>query len=157
MRNRPTTTRTSLALGALLLGFAAGGCSGGSTAAPTIPTPTPGTGGGGGSVSFQQQISAEILTPRCTGCHTSSFGAPAGGLDLTAAVAYQNLVGAASVGKPGAVRVIAGDPNNSYLVQKLEGAAGIVGVRMPFNGPPYLTDAQIALIRQWIQSGAPKN
>jgi len=28
---------------------------------------------------------------------------------------------------------------------------------MPRNGPPYLTDAQVALIRLWIQNGAPNN
>ena len=41
------------------------------------------------------------------------------------------------------MRVIAGDPENSYLIHKLEGRTGIVGVRMPFNGGPYLTDGQI--------------
>jgi hypothetical protein len=29
------------------------------------------------------------------------------------------------------------------MIHKLEGRAGIVGRRMPFNGPPYLTDGQI--------------
>jgi hypothetical protein len=53
--------------------------------------------------------------------------------------------------------VIAGNPSGSYLVQKLEGAPDIVGLRMPRNGPPFLTDAQVALIRQWIQNGAPNN
>jgi hypothetical protein len=53
--------------------------------------------------------------------------------------------------------VIAGNPGGSYLVQKLEGAADIVGLRMPRNGPPYLTDAQVAMIRQWIQNGALNN
>ena len=71
--------------------------------------------------------------------------------------AYSNLVGVSSTAKPGAIRVIAGNPSGSYLVQKLEGAADIVGLRMPRNGPPYLTDAQVALIRQWIQNGAPNN
>ena len=53
--------------------------------------------------------------------------------------------------------MIPGDPENSYLVQKLRGDPGIVGLRMPRNGPPYLTDDQINLIKQWIQDGAKNN
>ena len=60
-------------------------------------------------------------------------------------------------GKPGAIRVIPGDPDNSYLIQKLEGTTGIAGRRMPFNGPPYLSDGQILIIRRWIALGAPNN
>jgi hypothetical protein len=53
--------------------------------------------------------------------------------------------------------VIPNNANGSYLVQKLEGAADIVGRRMPPAGPPFLTDAQVALIRQWITEGARNN
>jgi hypothetical protein len=62
-------------------------------------------------------------------------------------------VGRASVGKPGAVRVIPGDPENSYLIHKVEGRPGISGARMPFLGP-YLTDGQILVIKRWIELGA---
>lgn len=62
-----------------------------------------------------------------------------------------------SSAKTGAVRVIPSNASGSYLIQKLEGAADIVGLRMPRNGPPYLTDAQVALIRQWITEGARNN
>jgi len=89
----------------------------------------------------------------CTQCH-NAIGRLFNGLDLSPAVAYVNLVGVGSRGKPGAVRVIAGDPENSYLIHKLEGRAGIVGVRMPLSGPPYLTDGQILVIRRWIELGA---
>ena len=123
----------------------------GSSSTPTTPAPaTP-------AVSFSQQIQAAILTPTCVGCHTDDGRTPAGGLNMKSGSAYSNLVGVASTGKPGAVRVIAGNASGSYLVQKLEGAADIVGLRMPRNGPPFLTDAQVALIRQWIQNGAPNN
>ena len=46
-------------------------------------------------------------------------------------------------------------PTASYLVQKVEGGAGIVGVRMPLNGP-YLTAGQILILRRWIELGAPQ-
>ena len=38
--------------------------------------------------------------------------------------------------KAGAIRVIPGDPENSYLMHKVEGRSGIVGLRMPFTGEP---------------------
>ena len=123
---------------------------GSSNPTPTTPTPT-------SSVSFAQQIQAQILTPACVSCHTDDGRTPSGGLNLKSGSAFASLVGVASTGKPGAIRVIAGNPSGSYLVQKLEGAADIVGLRMPRNGPPYLTDAQVALIRLWIQNGVPNN
>jgi mono/diheme cytochrome c family protein len=93
---------------------------------------------------------------RCLQCHTSTGRNPAGGLNLNPEGAYEQLVNAASVGKPGAIRVIPGNPDASYLIQKLEGAAGIVGRRMPTTGPPFLTDGQIKIVRRWIAIGAPR-
>src|SRR5919198_4869941 len=80
---------------------------------------------------------------RCLNCHTSTGRNPAGGLNLNPDVAYQQLVNAASTAKPGAIRVIPGNPDSSYLVQKLEGAPDIVGRRMPINSPTFLTDGQV--------------
>jgi mono/diheme cytochrome c family protein len=129
------------------------GC--GSSSSPTTPTTTTTTTAS--AVTFSQQIQAQILTPACVACHTDDGRTPSGGLNLKSGTAFSQLVGVASSGKTGAVRVIAGNPSGSYLVQKLEGASDIVGLRMPRNGPPYLTDAQVALIRLWIQNGAPNN
>jgi hypothetical protein len=92
----------------------------------------------------------------CTQCH-NAVGRLFNGLDLSPQVAYANLVGVASRGKVGAVRVIPGDPENSYLIHKLDGRPGIVGVRMPQIGPPYLTDGQILVIKRWIELGAPND
>ena len=93
----------------------------------------------------------------CTQCHTSVGRNPSGGLDLSHDRSYDALVNAPVVEKAGAIRVVPGNPDNSYLIQKLEGAATIVGRRMPFNGPPYLTDGQVLIIRRWIADGAPRN
>src|SRR5216684_2946762 len=93
----------------------------------------------------------------CVQCHTSTGRVPSGGINLNHDVAYDQLVNFPVREKPGAIRVIPGDPDNSYLIQKLEGTAGIVLRRMPFNGPPYLTDGQILIIRRWIALGAPNN
>jgi mono/diheme cytochrome c family protein len=127
-------------------------CSGSTSPSTTTTTTTTTTG-----PTFSTQIQAQILTPACTSCHTDEGRTPSGGLNLKAGAAHASLVGVASTGKPGAIRVIAGNPSGSYLIQKLEGASDIVGLRMPRNGPPFLTDAQVALIRQWIQNGAPNN
>jgi hypothetical protein len=91
--------------------------------------------------------------PSCVSCHTSQGRTPAGALDLSANV-FGALVNAPSRQKSGAIMVVPGDPDSSYLIQKLEGTAGIVGLRMPRNGPPFLTDGQVQIIRRWILLGA---
>lgn len=93
----------------------------------------------------------------CVSCHTNVGRNPSGGLNLAHAVAYDSIVNVMSARKAGAIRIIPGDPENSYLVQKLEGRAGIVGVRMPQSGPPFLTDGQILILKRWIALGAPRN
>ena len=91
----------------------------------------------------------------CTNCHTDAGGRnPSGGLNLRHEVAYASLVSVASRGKTGAVRVIPGDADNSYIVQKLEGLPGIVGERMPRTGGPYLTEGQMTILKRWIETGA---
>jgi len=91
----------------------------------------------------------------CTNCHTDVGGRnPSGGLNLRHELAYTSLVNVASRGKPSAMRVIPGDPDNSYIVQKLEGRSGIVGERMPRTGGPYLTEGQMTIIKRWIETGA---
>jgi hypothetical protein len=93
----------------------------------------------------------------CTGCHTNVGRNPTGGLNLISGVSHASLVGVASTGKPGAVRVIAGDPENSYLIHKLEGSSDIAGTRMPRGNGPYLTEGQMMVLKRWIAIGAPNN
>lgn len=90
----------------------------------------------------------------CTTCHTNQGRTPAGGLNLLPEFSYAALVNVASRAKAGAVLVIPGNPDGSYLVHKLEGAAGLVGSRMPRNGPPFLEEGQMTIIRRWIELGA---
>lgn len=90
----------------------------------------------------------------CIQCHTDQGRSPAGDLVLLEGRSFANLVSRPSSGKPGAVRVIPGDADGSYLIHKLEGRADIVGERMPRTGGPYLTDDQIRVIRMWIENGA---
>lgn len=93
----------------------------------------------------------------CIQCHTNVGRTPAGGLNLVEGTAFGALVGRPSVLKPGETFVVPGDPDNSYLVKKLEGAAGINGLRMPRNNGPFLTEGQMLVIRRWITAGAANN
>ena len=90
----------------------------------------------------------------CTQCHTNAGRTPTGGLLLIEGQSYSSLVGRPSTAKPGAVLVAPGDPDNSYLLQKLEGASTIVGVRMPRGAGPFVTPGQLSIIRRWIELGA---
>ena len=101
-------------------------------------------------------FSASDLARRaaCTNCHTNVGRTPAGGLTLLPGVAYAQLLNVPSVTNPGHTRVVPGDPERSVLIWKLEGRPGMLGARMPFNTPPYLTEGQISIIRRWIERGA---
>lgn len=119
----------------------------------TITGPTPNL-----SVTFAS-IQRDIFSapdssgrPACTSCHSDQFARFNGGLSLQTN-AFANLVNAPVLGKRGAVRVVPGDADASYLIQKLEGRGSIVGGRMPLGGP-YLSAGQIAVIRRWIELGA---
>jgi Ca2+-binding RTX toxin-like protein len=100
-------------------------------------------------VDYSSQIQS-IFDARCISCHIGG-GAPQQ-LRLDAANSYSLLVNVASHEVPSLLRVEPGNPDDSYLVQKVEGTAA-VGSRMPLNSTP-LTEEQIALIRRWISEGA---
>jgi mono/diheme cytochrome c family protein len=105
------------------------------------------------------EIQTLVFTPKCSGCHNGS-NAPGGALpgsqDLRAGHSFASLVNVASHEQPALMRVKPGDPANSYLIQKLEGAAGISGSQMPLGGP-FLDQATIDKVKSWIASGAPNN
>jgi hypothetical protein len=151
MRN-PQFFQNRVLLALILAAAAAAGCGGGSGSSdgePPEPPPPPPSPPFGPNFS---EIQAELFTPTCavSGCHTGA-AAPQG-LRLDEANSYGLLVGVASTEAPAILRVEPGDPDNSYLIQKLEGTAS-VGDRMPLGGP-FLPQASIDVIRQWIIDGA---
>ena len=93
----------------------------------------------------------------CVSCHTNVGHVPSGGLNLTHDVAYDQIVNVPSKERPASMYVVPGDPDSSYLVHKVEGLPDIIGRRMPFSGPPYLTDGQILILKRWITTGALRN
>jgi hypothetical protein len=122
-----------------------------------LPT-EPGSGSGGDPIDQTAtftRVQSEVFTPTCArlGCH-DTLGQQSQQV-LTAGRAYAAVVGVPSVEMPQLMRVAPSDPANSYLYRKITGA-GITGDRMP-QGGPYLSDAQLKLVRDWIRRGAPND
>jgi hypothetical protein len=97
-------------------------------------------------------IQAAVFTPTCAtaGCHTGND--PPEGLRLDEGFSFDNLVDVPSSEVPELLRVEPGNPDDSYLVQKIEGTAA-EGARMPLGGPP-LDQNLIDDIREWITNDA---
>ena len=98
-------------------------------------------------------IQANVFNPSCIVCHGGA-NAPQG-LRLDVANSFTNLVGVASRQDSSFLRVMPGNPDLSYVIQKLEGTAS-VGEQMPLGGPP-VPQATINFVRQWITDGAVPN
>jgi len=143
---------------ALLLLAAAGlaalaGCAGNGKGLDANGNPTSGGGGTAPLTADFQSIQDNVFSAICTHCHIG--GSAPQGLQLDADHSYAMLVGVPSSEQPNVLRVEAGDPDSSYIIRKLEGSGGIAGERMPLGGP-YLDQATINVIRQWITNGAAK-
>jgi Bacterial Ig-like domain len=137
---------------ALLLVAGAAGCAGNGDGLNQNGQPLS-TGGAGGPVTADfKSIQDNVLTPICAQCHIGA-SAPQG-LQLDAGHSYNLLVGVPSSEQPNLLRVKPGDPDDSYMVHKIEGAPGIDGGQMPLGQMP-LAQATIDAIRQWISNGAP--
>lgn len=118
-----------------------------------LPT-TPDAGEVDPTATFTR-VQNEIFTPSCAhgGCH-DAVGRQQG-LVLAPGQSYAMLVNVPSSEVTSAVRVQPGDHVASYLYRKVTGGS-IVGERMPLGGP-YLSDAQMNLLRDWIRRGAPND
>jgi hypothetical protein len=86
-----------------------------------------------------------IFNGSCTSCH--SGGVPAGSLDLTSAVSYNNIVNHAVTGVGGGTRVIPNDPANSVLVQKIDGT-------LAHTGGIFDSATVVTPVQNWISQGA---
>lgn len=88
---------------------------------------------------------APIFATRCAKCHRDGglMGAAPQGYRLTG---YDDVLASDEQ-----VRVVPGRPEASELVRRIQGLAR---PRMPFDGPPHLSEAEISLISDWIRHGA---
>jgi hypothetical protein len=130
--------------------FLLAGCAGNGEGLDENGRPV-GEGGEAPLTANLQSIQDNVFTPICSQCHAGA-AAPLG-FRLDQDSAYAMLVNTPSVEVSSLQRVTPGDPDSSYLIQKLEGRAA-VGGQMPLGQPP-LPQATIAVIRQWIANGAP--
>jgi len=95
----------------------------------------------------------------CISCHQTV--SPPLGLDLSDGNTYSNTVNVASV-QSVVDRVMPALPQGSYIYGKITGNylnfpfAGS-GDRMPFDGPPYLSDPEALIVYNWIHQGALDN
>ena len=123
---------------------------------PPAPGPRPPRGGGDTFAAIQKKIfNATCATPTCHGAAAAS-----GGLNLAAGASYGNLVSVPAENPAaqavGELRVVPGNPDASFLFEKLVGnIKPSEGVRMPLVGRP-LSAAELDLIRRWIAAGAPE-
>lgn len=106
----------------------------------------------GKPVSFAGDIQPLILRQMggC-GCHLNGIGTQLAGLNLSS-VSTLRMGGFNS----GTRIVIPGDPCSSIMYQKISDDPPF-GSRMPLNGPPFWTDAEIQLLHDWITEGANDN
>lgn len=101
------------------------------------------------SVSFSHDIRPVLAkSPGGCSCHSSNTTS---GFNLGS---YESL---RRGGMNSGTRIIVpGKPCESILFQKL-GLAPPFGARMPYNGPPYFSAAELMLVRDWIAEGALNN
>ena len=110
---------------------------------PRLQVTPPSTEAGSGPPTYDRV--APIFATRCAKCHTEQ------GLMGSAPEGYRLTSYAATVTTRDRVRVVAGSPGASELVRRIRGQAR---PRMPYDGPPFLSDDEITLIEQWIAGGA---
>jgi hypothetical protein len=145
------------AVALLLLLSSCGGGTGegldenGRTLAPAV-APAPAAGAPAAIEPTLASIQSKVFSVNCAipGCHGG--GAVQFGLRLESGASAASLINVVSPRDANLVRVVPGNPDRSFLIQKLEGTQTL-GDRMPQFGP-YLPQASIDVIRRWISDGA---
>lgn len=88
------------------------------------------------------EVAVIISKYHCTVCH--------GGTEPRAGLNLETRASLIKGGKDGPA-VIPGQPGKSELILRLK---GLSEPRMPYTGPPWLTDEEVGVIEQWIAAGA---
>jgi mono/diheme cytochrome c family protein len=121
--------------------IAGGLVAGKGVAVPT--TPAPKRPAAGEPVTYAHV--APVFAQHCAKCHTDN------GLMGAAPEGYRLTSLSATLSAADRVRVVPGRPAASELLRRIKGHAR---PRMPLDGPPYLSEADIQLIEWWIAQGA---
>lgn len=135
---------------------------------PSLPAPSIAARAPTRVPSFSREIQP-YLALRCAndlGCHGERHTRHSA-MDLRSGQAYAHLVGAASDIRKGALLVAPGDPDGSFLVDKLLGRklGGREGTAMPRDPEdnravspiPFDPDFLEQALLPWIRAGAPNN
>ncbi|WP_421693912.1 c-type cytochrome domain-containing protein [Aestuariivirga sp.] len=117
-----------------------------SAAAEQAPPAAPADPRADGRILYSEVSS--IFGKHCVKCHSdnSKMGAPPEGLRLGS---YADILN-------GSERVVL-IPRNAQASEIIRRVEGLASPRMPFDGPPWLTAEEIALLRDWIDGGALDN
>jgi hypothetical protein len=121
------------------------------TATPTflMPVHQPGIPG---------NLYALVKAYHCANCHNPSGSKSLGiTMDLTSAQScYSSWVNVTSevldCSASATIRVAPGDAADSMVWQRLDGT--LCAARMPYDGPPYMSQTEIDEFKNWINSGA---
>lgn len=129
---------------ALIERWVASGLERGDTASVSAPAPaSPQRPAPGETVTYAHV--APIFAKRCAKCHSPS------GLMGPAPEGYVLTSHEATLASADRARVVPGAADASELVRRIRGQAR---PRMPFDGPPFLGDDEVALITDWVNQGA---
>lgn len=107
----------------------------------TLPLSIPPT-----SVDFDSQV-LPILHTHCTRCHGGFFTGECAGIVGLCFDSFEAIEETAFDGW----NIIPFDSASSEVVRRIRGESL---PRMPFDGPPFLTEAEIAIVETWIDTGA---
>ncbi|MEO0794244.1 MAG: PSD1 and planctomycete cytochrome C domain-containing protein [Verrucomicrobiota bacterium] len=129
----PKFTISGIALaGALFLA----GCGKETTQPQTVSVPE--------VIEFNEHI-RPILTKNCAACH--------GGVKKSGGLSFVFEEEAIAVGQSGSQSIIPGDPDASYLIEKVTSTDPNFRMPPPDHGPA-LKEKEIALLKEWIKQGA---
>lgn len=128
------------------------------TPPPTAtPTDTPSPSPTATSEPLFARIQQTIFNPTCATMFCHDAATASGDLVLEADVSYANLVDVEPMNlaarQAGLLRVEPFNPADSFLIIKVTNPTLPQGSRMPLGLPP-LSEEQIGLLTEWIESGA---
>jgi len=95
----------------------------------------------------------------CANCHNPSGAAAIGvTMNLTSATnCYNSWVNVSAevldCSASATIRVVPGDAADSELWQRLD-ASSLCAARMPYDGPPYMSQSEVDQFKAWINNGA---